>query len=100
MHLLCPVLGLLAFLFAEDHSQLRLRHTLYAMIPTVLYAAVIVTLNLTRTVRGPYPFLLVYEQPVWASLLWAALILGTAWLIALALVLAKRGRGDPPPPPV
>ncbi len=100
MHLLCPVLGLLAFLFAEDHSHLRLRHTLYAMIPTVLYAAVIVTLNLTRTVRGPYPFLLVYEQPVWASLLWAALILGTAWLIALALVLAKRGRRDPPPPSV
>ena len=70
------------------------------MIPPVLYAAVIVTLNLTRTVRGPYPFLLVYEQPVWASLLWAGVILGTAWLIALLLVLVKRGRRSSSSPSV
>ena len=91
-HLLCPVLGLAAFLFAEDHSCLRLRHTLPAMIPTCLYAAVVVVLNVTGIIRGPYPFLYVHEQPLWASVLWAVIILGTAWLIAAALYLLKRGR--------
>ena len=92
MHLLCPVLGLISFLLPEDHSYLRFRHTLYAMIPTVLSAFVIVTLNVTGTIRGPYPFLWVYEQPVWASVLWAVIILGTAWLIAVGLYLLKRRR--------
>ena len=92
LHLLCPLLGLLGFLFLEDLSWLRLRHTLYAMVFTVVYAAVIVILNLTGTVTGPYPFLLVYAQPVWASVLWAAVILGTAWLIAAGLYLVKKRR--------
>ena len=99
MHLLCPLLGLAAFFLAEDHPYLRLRHTLAAMVPTAVYAAVIVILNLTRTVRGPYPFLLVYEQPVWASAVWAAVILGGAWLTAAALVLLKRGRRGRTAPP-
>ena len=99
MHFLCPVLGLAAFFLAEDHPYLRLRHTLAAMIPTAAYAAVIVILNLARSVRGPYPFLLVYEQPVWASAVWAAVILGGAWLTAAALVLLKRRRRGRTAPP-
>ena len=94
MHFLCPVLALISFLFSEDHSYLRFRHTLYAMIPTFLYALVTVVLNVARIIRGPYPFLYVYEQPLWASFLWAVIILGTAWLIAVGLYLLKRGRGD------
>lgn len=94
LHFLCPVLGLAGFLFLEDHSYLRFRHTLYAMIFTGLYAVVIVLLNLTCAVAGPYPFLLVYEQPVWASVLWGVLILGFAWLIAAGLYLLKRKRSS------
>ena len=93
MHFLCPFLALISFLFAEDHSYLRFRHTLYAMIPTFLYALVTVVLNVARIIRGPYPFLYVYEQPLWSSFLWAVIILGTAWLIAFGLYLLKRGRG-------
>ena len=99
MHFICPVLALISFLFAEDHRDLRFRHSLYAMIPTALYAVVIITLNVTRTVSGPYPFLLVYEQPLYASLLWFVGVLGGAWLIAVLLSRIGRRAGERQLPP-
>ena len=39
---------------------------------------------------GPYPFLHVYEQPVWASVLWFIAIPGGAYLIALLLRFGRR----------
>ena len=38
-----------------------------------------------NTMEGPYPFLMVYKQPVWASVLWLIAIPGGAYLIALLL---------------
>jgi len=80
-HLLCPVLSFVSFCFLEDGVPLSRRQNGLALIPTAIYAVVLVTLNLTRTVRGPYPFLLVYEQPVWASVMWAAVILCAAYAV-------------------
>ncbi len=82
-HTLCPLLGALSFVFADRVSLPDRRVTLWATIPTVLYAAVAIALNIARVLHGPYPFLLVYEQPVWMSALWCAAILALAWGLAL-----------------
>jgi hypothetical protein len=86
-HLLCPVLALASFLFLEGEPPLPRKATLQALIPTLAYTAVIITLNLLRVVDGPYPFLRVNEQSVGASLFWFTVIVGgaygLAWLIWL-----------------
>ena len=38
-----------------------------------------------RVVEGPYPFLRVYEQPVYMSIIWVIVILGSAYGIAFLL---------------
>lgn len=87
-HFLCPVLAALSF-FLFDRVPLPARRAArIALLPTALYAAVLVLLNLTKAVVGPYPFLMVYRQPVWASCLWCGLILGGAY--GLARLLARR----------
>ncbi|MDO4566086.1 MAG: hypothetical protein Q4B42_02030 [Oscillospiraceae bacterium] len=91
MHLLCPLLVLFSFLFIDEGTLPR-RAALYALIPTALYAAIAVALNICGIISGPYPFLMVYEQPLWASVLWGAGILGGSYLFALLLARIKKGR--------
>lgn len=81
-HTLCPLLGVLSFLFLDRASLPDRRVTLWALAPTALYAAVSIVLNALSVLHGPYPFLYVHEQPVWMSALWCAVILALAWCLA------------------
>ena len=88
-HLLCPVLSFVSFFLFEDRP--RAKHVpLLALIPTLVYAAVSVILNVARVWSGPYDFLLVYKNPVWLSVVYAVVIVGGAYLAAFLLDLAKR----------
>ena len=93
-HLLCPVLSVLSFCFLERERghKLTTRDNAIALIPTVIYAVILVILNAVRAVEGPYPFLMVYAQPVWASALWFAGILAAEYFLLLA-VRKINGRG-------
>lgn len=84
-HLLCPILSVASFLLLESGAAPDRKMIGAAMVPTLTYAVVIIILNLARTVRGPYPFLYLYEQPVWVSALWLLIIIGAAYLIAAFL---------------
>ncbi len=92
-HLLCPAAAVLSFLLLEHRPVLMKKTAWIALIPTVLYATVAVLLNIFRIWKGPYMFLLVYEQPVWASVLWGILILGGAYLVGKGLLSANRKIG-------
>lgn len=89
-HLLCPVLAVTSFLFFDCLGAPSRAETAAALIPTGVYAAVTVSLNAARLMTGPYPFLLVYRQPVYMSVIWVIVILGAAILIAAALRALKR----------
>ena len=82
MHLLCPAAAFVSFVFLETQPLPVGRAVGYALIPTVIYAVVSVALNIARVMYGPYIFLHVYEQPVWLSCVWVAVIVGGAGLIA------------------
>lgn len=89
-HFLCPVLAILSFVLLETEPPLKLRVSLLALVPTLLYAAVAIVLNLVGKLHGPYPFLYVYEQPAYMSVLWCLIILGVAYLLAWLLYLGNR----------
>lgn len=81
-HFLCPVLMFVSFVFFEKGPALQKKHIGAALVPTAIYAAVILTLNIAGSITGPYPFLRVYDQPLWMSCMWVAVIFGAACLIA------------------
>ena len=85
-HLLCPVLSFISFAFLERVPHLRRRDAWYAWLPTAVYAIVLITMNLLRQTVGPYPFLHIYEQPWEISILWALLILGGDYLLAVLMI--------------
>lgn len=95
-HFLCPVIAIVSLVFFEESIPLTRKNLLIAMIPTAFYAVVIIILNVAHVLVGPYPFLHVYEQPVYMSIIWTIVILGMAlliaWLLALSTKAASRKR--------
>lgn len=89
-HLICPILALVSLVLLETEPPLPRKAAGIALIPTLVYAAVILTLNITKSIVGPYPFLHVYEQPVYMSCIWFVLILGGGYLLAWLLQIANR----------
>jgi hypothetical protein len=89
-HLLCPLLAFAAFLVFARGPALSRRAPLYALVPTLIYAAATIILNILHLLDGPYPFLEVYNQSVAASVLWVILILSLALVLAFLVARADR----------
>ena len=84
-HTLCPVLAILSFVFVERYDNL---HTIHGLYFTAVYGIIMIILNSLKIVEGPYPFLLVHNQPIIHSIIWTALIFAITYAIALIL---KKG---------
>ena len=80
-HTLCPILAIISFII-EKYDNLNVIHGLYF---TIIYAIIMIFLNIIKVVEGPYPFLLVYNQPAIHSVIWTIVILAITYAIALML---------------
>lgn len=87
-HTLCPILAIISFIVFAPKIFSK-KDAIHALSSTLAYAAVAITLNILHVWHGPYPFLFVYEQPIWASIAWSIGILLGAWGIARALIIDK-----------
>lgn len=86
-HLLCPILLFITYLWFDPLDAITKKQTALTVIPTLIYAAVLIMLNIFKVLEGPYPFLRVYDQPVYMSIVWVIVILGAAYGIAFLLGL-------------
>lgn len=89
-HTICPMLAIVSFLFFEENYCMNIKSTLYGVIPTFAYAAVVFPLNILKIMVGPYPFLFVYEQPWYMSIIWSIVMLGGSYLLAYLLYFFKK----------
>ncbi|MBR1742395.1 MAG: hypothetical protein IJ733_11140 [Lachnospiraceae bacterium] len=90
-HLSCPLLSFISFVLFEGGEKPAVPDTLIAIIPTLLYAVVLIIFNVINAVHGPYPFLYVHEQPVYMSIIWGITIPGIAWALAF-VIRSLKGR--------
>ena len=89
MHTLCPLLAFVSFIIFE-RNKLSNKDIPKAMIYTLVYAAIMLILNIAKVEEGPYPFLMVYRQPIWASILWCIGILGGAVALTWGTIKLRR----------
>ncbi len=69
-HTLCPVLAIVKYLFFDYKNKYNKKTVLIGLGFTCIYSALTITLNIIRKIVGPYPFLMVYNQPVFVSIFW------------------------------
>lgn len=81
VHTVCPLLMLLT-VAVQDGQRLTAKHAWTAVIPTAVYGAVSIGMNIRGAYEGPYPFLRVMRQPVYMSVLWCIAIVGGNFVIA------------------
>lgn len=81
MHTVCPLLMIFSFLFLEPGKKMR-GNVYIALVPTIIYGSVSLYMNYIRAYIGPYPFLYIYIQPVYMTIVWMIVIVGGAALIA------------------
>lgn len=88
-HFITPILAIISFVFFEKDPLLSKKSCLYAIIPTLIYAAITITLNAMRLLDGPYPFLRVHNQSIFASILWVIIIFALNYFIAWLLLFCN-----------
>ncbi len=81
-HTLCPIIAFISFIFFEYKPTLPKKSPLYSMIPTLIYAAIVLTLNAIKVLDGPYPFVRVHNQSVFMTIVWCAVVLSGAYIFA------------------
>ncbi len=94
-HTSIPILSLFMFLKIDriGNEPLSKKESALALLWTIFYAVFVITMNIIRVLDGPYPFVQVYHQPVWATVLWiAGIILVTFGISNLIRVVRNRIR--------
>lgn len=81
LHVINPALSFVSFVFLEDNSTLKKDHPAFMLLISFCYTVVLIILNILRIVDGPYPFFQVYNNPVWATILWIVGLAGFDYLI-------------------
>ena len=89
-HTLCPIITFISFMFFESHKIKGIKDNFRAIYFTIAYAIVFITLNILKVYEGPYPFLMVYKQPVYMSIIWFILIVGGAFRIGKGIMWIKN----------
>lgn len=84
-HFLCPIISVITFILFDDIHISKWQYDLLATSFTVVYGVIIITLNVVRYLVGPYPFLEVYNQPVWKTVLWIIGLFSLTYTIGLVL---------------
>ena len=90
MHVLCPLLAVISFIFFDSNEiENSLKNNLRSLYFTIIYAIILISLNILNVVSGPYPFLKVNQQSPLMSVFWIVLILGGALILSKVLLFLK-----------
>ncbi|MBR4446391.1 MAG: hypothetical protein IKS37_10920 [Solobacterium sp.] len=84
LHILCPLLNLVSYLFLEAHAGKSM--IIVPVLVTLVYGDIMLYFNYQRKVDGPYPFLRVYHQSKRATVLWFTALLCVIVLFASAVM--------------
>lgn len=95
MHVLIPPLTIASFVINDlPGGRLRHRERFSGSLPVALYAAVMIPMILIGAIpqkRIPYSFMRFYDNPIWFSLSFAAMLLILTYVLTSALSAWNRG---------
>ena len=89
-HVFCPVLSIITFIFFDEIEKYDKKDVEYPLATTLLYAFILILLNLAGKVDGPYPFLRVYNLTISIAIGWVSLIFLINYFIAKYILKFKN----------
>lgn len=92
-HLLAPALVCGSYALFEADRTMTFRQSLVGFAPTFLYVVIAYLCNITHVWNGPYEFFMVWNMPVWQSIVWFVGLCTLAICLCSALRLLARRVG-------
>ena len=89
MHTLCPLLMITLYIFYNKTKS----NKYLVFVPIIIYGIPMIILNITKTFNGPYPFLKVYEQKIYMTIIWILIIFVVNYIIGTILIKLNRKLG-------
>ena len=90
-NLLCPIVSFVSFTLFEGDRRLNKKKTIwYALIPTVIYGVIMLVCNLTNTFTGPYPFMMINDNPVYVTVIVFVVTLVLNYIIGRFLLMSNQ----------
>lgn len=90
-NLLCPIVSFVSFTIFEGDRRLNKKKTIwYALIPTVIYGIIMLVCNLTNTFTGPYPFMMINDNPVYVTVIVFVVTLVLNYIIGRFLLMSNQ----------
>lgn len=90
-NLLCPIVSFVSFTLFEGDRRLNKKKTIwYALIPTVIYGIIMLVCNLTNTFTGPYPFMMINDNPVYVTVIVFVVTLVLNYIIGRFLLMSNQ----------
>lgn len=92
VHFLDPMIAIFTFIFINNDEKKNIKDSIYSIIPVILYTIVwlIIMLVKQNDYIAPYPFLYIYRNPIWQTILWAIGMPVFMALIGLSLILLSN----------
>ena len=84
LHLVCPFLNTLSYVFLETHAK---GSVFLPPAATLLYGVIMLYMNYIEKVDGPYPFLRIRHQTKTATVIWIIVLLAAMGAISSAVAL-------------
>ena len=89
-HTLCPLIAIISFIFMDPAGHISWEMFAMSLVPTLIYAIIIIILNVLKVLEGPYPFLYVYKQKWYVSMAWALGIIGVTAAYSVVVMFIKN----------
>ena len=90
-NLLCPIVSFISFTMFEGDRRLNKKKTIwYALIPTVIYGIIMLVCNVSNTFTGPYPFMMINDNPVYITVIVFVVTIILNYVIGRFLLLSNQ----------
>lgn len=90
-NLLCPIVSFVSFTMFEGDRRLNKKKTIwYALIPTVIYAIIMLVCNVSNTFTGPYSFMMINDNPVYVTVVVFIVTIILNYVIGSFLLLSNQ----------
>lgn len=89
-HILCPIVGVITFLFFDEIDKYTTKESLVAVSATFIYGVIIIILNVLNKISGPYPFLEIRNQTVTISIMWSVIMFLLTYIVAFLFRRVKK----------
>lgn len=90
-NLLCPIVSFVSFTLFEGDRRLNKKKTIwYALIPTVIYAIIMLVCNVSNTFTGPYSFMMINDNPVYVTVVVFIVTIILNYVIGRFLLLSNQ----------